>query len=202
MDQALLYSFRRCPYAIRARMAIWLSGVSVQIQEVALRDKPAALLAASPKGTVPVLVLSEGQTAQVIDQSLDIMRWALQKNDPGCWLAVEDVASMNDWIARNDLDFKPLLDRYKYADRHPDLTPMGHRTAAVEGFVADMDARLRGSLFLLGDKPCLADVAIFPFIRQFAGVDRDWFDTAALPGVQRWLHYWLASPVFAAVMAR
>lgn len=198
----LLYSFRRCPYAIRARMAIWQSGVVVQIQEVALRSKPAELLVASPKGTVPVLIVPSAQGDVVIDQSLDIMRWALQQNDPQAWLAVDDSAQMSDWIIRNDRDFKPLLDRYKYADRHPELTPLAHRTAAVNGFVAELDARLRGKLFLLGDKACLADVAIFPFIRQFVGVDRDWFDAAVLPGVQRWLRYWLESSVFAAVMAR
>jgi glutathione S-transferase len=201
----LLYSFRRCPYAIRARMAIWQSGVPVQIQEVALRNKPAGLLAASPKGTVPVLVLSggsDGQGDMVIDQSLDIMRWALQQHDPDDWLATVDPARMNSWIAKNDEDFKPLLDRYKYANRHPELTPAEHREAALAGFVRALDAQLSASMFLLGDKPCLADVAVFPFIRQFAGVDQDWFGSAALPGLQRWLGYWLASPVFAAVMAR
>ena len=202
MYQSLLYSFRRCPYAIRARMAIWQSGVPVHIQEVALRNKPAALLAASPKGTVPVLVLAEEQGNRVIDQSLDIMHWALAQNDPQGWLAQSDLAHMMDWIDQNDRDFKPLLDRYKYADRHPSLTPLEHRTAALDGFVSALDARLRNSAFLLGDRACLADVALFPFIRQFAAVDSAWFDAADLPGAQRWLGHWLASPLFSAVMAR
>ncbi len=202
MPLPLLYSFRRCPYAIRARRAIWQSGVPVSIQEVALRNKPPALLAASPKGTVPVLVVPDDECVRVIEQSLDIMRWALTQNDPDGWLTAADAARVDDWITQNDRDFKPLLDRYKYADRHPSLTPLEHRTAALDGFVSALDARLRNSAFLLGDRACLADVALFPFIRQFAAVDSAWFDAADLPGAQRWLGQWLASPLFNAVMAR
>jgi glutathione S-transferase len=200
-DTPLLYSFRRCPYAIRARMAIAQSGVNVQIHEVSLRDKPAAMLAASPKGTVPVLVLSGPQPPEnVIAESLDIMHWALSQADPDGWLTVADMAQQNDWIARNDTVFKPLLDRYKYANRHPELTPAAHREAALAGFVNALDAQLAGQAFLFGDQPALADVAIFPFIRQFAGVDRAWFDAAPLAGVQRWLAYWLGAPSFVGVM--
>jgi UPF0176 protein len=196
----LLYSFRRCPYAIRARMAIRVSGVLVEIQEVALRDKPPGLLVASPKGTVPVLLLHNGGVMQVIDQSLSIMRWALQQADPEGWLPVADPVS--DWVTRNDEVFKPLLDRYKYANRHPELSPSAHRQAALDGFVTELDAQLQARPFLQGDRPRLADVAVFPFVRQFAGVDPAWFAQAALPGVQRWLAHWLVSPVFTAVMAR
>jgi UPF0176 protein len=196
----LLYSFRRCPYAIRARMAIRVSGVLVEIQEVALRDKPPGLLVASPKGTVPVLLLHNGGVMQVIDQSLSIMQWALQQADPEGWLPVADPVS--DWVTRNDEVFKPLLDRYKYANRHPELSPSAHRQAALDGFVTELDAQLQARPFLQGDRPRLADVAVFPFVRQFAGVDPAWFAQAALPGVQRWLAHWLVSPVFTAVMAR
>jgi len=196
----LLYSFRRCPYAIRARMALWVSGVPVAIQEVALRHKPPALLAASPKGTVPVLVMDDGQVTHVIDQSLSIMRWALQHRDPERWLAMPE--ALGAWITRNDEVFKPLLDRYKYANRHPELPPAAHREAALDGFVSALNRQLQGQAFLNGDRPCLADVAVFPFVRQFAGVDALWFEQADLPGVQRWLGHWLASPVFKAVMAK
>lgn len=202
MPLPLLYSFRRCPYAIRARMAIWQSGVPVQIQEVALRDKPAALLAVSPKGTVPVLVVFDGPGEEVIDQSLDIMRWALAQNDPDAWLAAADSPLTLEWMTRNDSKFKPLLDRYKYADRHPSLTRSAHRQIALDHFVAALDDALQSSPFLLGNKPGLADVAIFPFIRQFAGVEPAWFDGAPLPGVQRWLSHWLASAVFQRVMMK
>ena len=196
----LLYSFRRCPYAIRARMALRVSGVPVDIREVALRDKPPELLAASPKGTVPVLVIRNGPLPQVIDQSLSIMQWALQQADPEGWLLMPDAVS--DWVTRNDDVFKPLLDRYKYANRHPEMSPLAHRQAALDAFMTELDALLQGSTFLRGDRPCLADVAVFPFVRQFAGVDPPWFAQAALPGVQRWLSHWLVSPVFTAVMAR
>jgi glutathione S-transferase len=184
-------------------MAIAQSGVNVQIHEVSLRDKPAAMLAASPKGTVPVLVLPGPQTPEnVIAESLDIMRWALAQADPEGWLTVADTARQNDWIARNDAVFKPLLDRYKYANRHPELTPAAHREAALAGFVNALDAQLAEQAFLFGDQPALADVAIFPFIRQFAGVDRAWFDAAPLAGVQRWLAYWVEAPSFVGVMGQ
>lgn len=199
-DLPLLYSFRRCPYAIRARMAIWRSGVQVCVQEVALRNKPAALLATSPKGTVPVLVLPGADGPQVIDQSLAIMHWALWQHDPDAWLRMS--ASTSDWVVRNDEVFKPLLDRYKYANRHPDLTPQAHRQAALEGHILALDSRLRHCAFVQGEQACLADVAVFPFVRQFAGVDPAWFAQAPLPGLQRWLHHWLVSPMFTAVMAK
>ena len=136
----VLYSFRRCPYAIRARMALRYAGVPVDIVEVALRQKPAELLAASPKGTVPVLVTPDGA---VIDQSLDIMQWALRQSDPDGWLGAGSAGEADRWIALNDGVFKPLLDRYKYAARHPELTTAEHRSHALDAMICPMQAQPR-----------------------------------------------------------
>jgi glutathione S-transferase len=190
--EPILYSFRRCPYAMRARMALAVSGAAHEIREVKLRDKPAAMLAASPKGTVPVLVLPDGQ---VIDESLDIMRWALARNDPEHWLDGDDTAL----IAANDGPFKHHLDRYKYPDRHAS-DPLEHRAQGL-ALLADLDARLRRHAYLCGETRTLTDAAILPFVRQFAAVDRAWFD-AQLPALQRWLAEGLASPLFAEIMVQ
>ncbi|MEO8545066.1 MAG: glutathione S-transferase [Burkholderiaceae bacterium] len=201
VNVALLYSFRRCPYAIRARMALAQAGIVVRIREVTLRDKPADMLALSPKGTVPVLQLPDGQ---VLDESCEIMLWALQQCDPQSWLphtqAQADLAY--GWIARNDEEFKPLLDRYKYATRHPGCTQEQHRQHALHAFVAPLDAVLRERAYLLGDAACWADVALFPFVRQFAMVEPVWFAQAPLAELRRWLALWSASTLFHAVMAR
>lgn len=189
----ILYSFRRCPYAIRARSAVVASGIAVELREIVLRDKPAALLAASPKATVPVLVLPDGR---VIDQSLAIMHWALATADPLDWLAGEDT----DLIATNDGAFKHHLDRYKYADRHG-ADPLEHRAAAT-AILADLDTRLAATGHLAGPRVTLTDIAILPFVRQFAQTDRAWFDTLPLPALHDWLGRYLASPLFAAVMPK
>lgn len=189
----ILYSFRRCPYAMRARMALLASGAQVSLREIALRAKPDAMLAASPKGTVPVLVLGCGR---VIDESLDIMRWALARNDPECWCDGDDAGL----IAANDGPFKAALDRYKYPHRHgSDL--IVHRAAGL-AHLAGLEARLAGSAFLHGERPALTDVALFPFVRQFAATNQDWFDAQPLPHVQRWLGALIASPLFEAAMYR
>ena len=193
----LLYSFRRCPYAIRARMALRCAGIAVTEHEVALRQKPAALLVLSPKGTVPVLQLPSGE---LIDQSLDIMRWALRQSDPQDWLGTGDAAAGQRWIDLNDGVFKALLDRYKYPQRHPEHTALEHRTQALAQFITPLDACLRDRACVLAAQPALADVAIFPFVRQFAMVDSAWFDSAPLPGLQRWLQVWLQTELFARVM--
>lgn len=187
----LLYSFRRCPYAIRARLALAVGGVPHDVVEVALRAKPAALIAASTKATVPVLVLDDGR---VIDESLDIMRWALTQNDPEDWMAGDDV----ELIATNDDAFKRHLDRYKYADP---ADRGAHRDAAV-ALLSAYETRLAERANLAAERRTLADMAVLPFVRQFAGVDPGWFATLALPGVQRWLAHHLASPLFESVMAR
>ena len=193
----LLYSFRRCPYAIRARMALRYAGVEVAVREVALRDKPQALRAISPKATVPVLQLASGE---VLDQSLDIMLWALRQSDPDGWLVAGDLVLAGSWIAFNDGPFKLLLDRYKYAQRHPELSLQAHRERALDALVYRLDAQLRASAFLLGPTSSFADVALFPFVRQFALVDKAWFDAMPLPGLQRWLSGWLGCALFASVM--
>ena len=185
----LLYSFRRCPYAMRARMALLVSGMPFEVREVKLSDKPAALLAASPKGTVPVLVLRDGT---VIDESIDIMRWALQRHDPEDWLAGEDAAL----IAMFDGAFKLHLDRYKYGD-----DPLADRAAGL-AILEPLEGRLVGAANLCGEARAMTDIAIMPFVRQFAMVDRAWFDAQPLPRVQDWLARHMASPLFIAAMAK
>ncbi len=189
----VLYSFRRCPYAMRARLALAVSAAPCIVREVRLSAKPAAMLAASAKGTVPVLVLPDGT---VLAESLDIMRWALRRRDPEGWLARDDPAL----IALNDGPFKRDLDRYKYPDRYgADAT--AHRQAGLE-FLRAIDARLAGGGQLCGPSRGLADAAILPFVRQFAAVDRPWFDAQPLPRVRTWLDRHLQSPLFAAIMLR
>ncbi len=200
-----LYSFRRCPYAIRARMALHAAAIPYALEEVALRQKPAGLLAASPKATVPVLVLPGGQ---VIDQSLTIMQWALAQNDPPGWLmgAVTPsgtfTESANHWISLCDNIFKPLLDRYKYASRHPEHTPHAHRQHALEALILPIEVQLGQTQWLLGARCTLADVALLPFVRQFAGVDATGFALLPLPNVQAWLAHGLASRWFIEVMQK
>jgi glutathione S-transferase len=189
----ILYSFRRCPYAMRARIALLLSGASFEIREIVLRDKPAAMIAASPKATVPVLVLADGQ---VIDESIDIMRWALGRNDPEDWLAGDDAAL----IATFDDRFKHHLDRYKYADRHG-ADPFEHRLTGL-AMLSELEARLAANENLCREARSLTDIAIFPFVRQFASVDRPWFDAQAIPLVQRWLAQHIALPLFERAMVR
>ena len=196
----ILYSFRRCPYAMRARMALQASQIKIEHREVLLRDKPGAMLAASPKGTVPVLVTHDGT---VFEQSLDIMHWALQRNDPQAWLTAQSGRSdaMAGLIADNDGPFKADLDRYKYADRHPEDKPEYHRDRAL-GFLARLDTMLASEGQLYGSRISLADIAIFPFVRQFANTDRDWFDALPLPALQRWLADHIGSELFEIIMVR
>jgi glutathione S-transferase len=189
----ILYSFRRCPYAMRARMALAVSGTRCELREVKLRAKPSAMLAASPKGTVPVLVLPDGR---VLDESLDIMRWALANHDPEAWLARDDAAL----IGTNDSAFKHDLDRYKYPERHGSA-PLEHREAGL-AFLRAIDARLADQGQLCGSARGLADAAIMPFVRQFAAVAPDWFAAQPLPHVQAWLRGHLDSDLFNAVMVR
>lgn len=191
----ILYSFRRCPYAMRARLALALavSASRCELREVKISAKPEAMLIASPKGTVPVLVLPDGR---VIDESLDIMRWALASNDPEGWLTRDDAAL----IALNDGPFKHDLDRYKYPERHG-VDPLIHRASGVT-FLNELEARLAGAGQLCGQEPGLTDAAIMPFVRQFAAIDREWFDAQPLPNLQSWLARHIASPLFETVMVR
>ena len=174
----VLYSFRRCPYAIRARLALAVAGTPVALREVVLRHKPAALLAASPKATVPVLVLAD---ASVIDESLSIMRWALAQHDPEGWLTPSHgtLADMLVLIAECDGPFKQALDRRKYPSRYPDADTTQARMQAVQ-WLQDLEARLAHQPFLSGDHAALADMAIAPFVRQFAGIDARWWQAQPL----------------------
>jgi glutathione S-transferase len=196
----VLYSFRRCPYAMRARLALYASGVAVELREVSLRDKPASMLAASPKGSVPVLILPDGR---VIDESRDIMQWALRRHDPDGWLGKNDshVDAATQLISENDTTFKYHLDRFKYPDRYPEY-PQSHYRSEAEVFLLNLENRLGTSRFLLGDELSVADVAIFPFIRQFAEVDKDWFALAPYPKLRRWLKGLIDSQDFTAVMEK
>lgn len=203
MSQALpiLYSFRRCPYAMRARMALDAAEIHVQHREVLLRDKPQAMLDASPKGSVPVLVLSHGR---VIDESLDIMSYALSLADPQGWA----IAAQAD---RDDAEafltpFKADLDRYKYASRYDPKAKRGtvnldHRAAAMSRLI-EFSEPLKTSEFLRGSTPRLIDVAIFPFIRQFAAVEPAWWTEAAPKGLQRFLAHWLSDERFLRIMVK
>ena len=194
MTAHVLYSFRRCPYAMRARMALRYSGVPLTTVEVSLKAKPAEMLALSPKGTVPVLVCADGR---VIEQSLDIMRWALAQKDPDNWLGPDSAAL----IEENDHVFKTHLDRYKYAIRYPEQ-PMEHYRAQGEQFLQHLEDLLGHAPYLAGDRLSLADVALAPFIRQFAHVDREWFEQAPYPHLRVWLERFLASALFTSVMAK
>jgi glutathione S-transferase len=175
-------------------MALWVAGVTVELREVKLAAKPPELLAASPKGTVPVLVLAEGT---VIDQSLDIMRWALAQNDPEGWLAGDDAGL----IAANDGPFKHHLDRAKYPRRYEEDGMTDHRAAAL-ALLAPLEARLAEAPFLTGERRALADIALLPFIRQFAAIDPAWFAAQPLPRLQEWLAGLCASALFASVMPK
>ncbi|RCK53591.1 glutathione S-transferase [Thalassospira profundimaris] len=196
----VLYSFRRCPYAMRARMSLMAADIDVELREVVLRDKPAAMLEASPKGTVPVLVLPD---STVIDESLEIMVWALAENDPHEWLNPES-GTLDDMlvlIAQNDGPFKTNLDRYKYASRYEGADPDFHREQG-EKILNRLDGRLAVGKYLFGARPALADFAIAPFIRQFARTDQARFDALPFVHLHRWLETMLQSPFFNGVMAK
>jgi glutathione S-transferase len=197
----VLYSFRRCPYAMRARMAISYSGLKVELREVVLREMPPSLLTCSPKGTVPVLVFPDGR---VIEESRDIMVWALAANDPEQWLPEvgEDVRDDSDGlIDENDHSFKQHLDHYKYAERYPEH-PVSTYRAEAEGFLQQLEQRLQQRTWLVSERMGMADIAIFPFVRQFAFVDRPWFDRTPCPRLHLWLNYFLDSALFLEVMQK
>ncbi|MGN8343290.1 glutathione S-transferase [Pseudomonas sp. SMV71] len=200
MNRAVLYSFRRCPYAMRARMALRYSAVELEIIEVSLKAKPAEMLALSSKGTVPVL-WADGR---VIDESLEIMDWALARHDPQDWRLLGDPAGQaltTALIRENDQVFKQHLNRYKYPERHPEH-PVEHYRAEGEGFLRQLEALLETRPFLAAQHQSLADVALMPFVRQFAHVDRQWFAQAPYPNLQRWLQRFLDSELFVAIMAK
>ena len=203
----VLYSFRRCPYAMRARLAILVSKVPCEIREVALTCKPTEMLAASPKGTVPVLVLPGGK---VIDESLEIMRWALAHNDPQHWLVpqTDSFEAMLALISENDEDFKPHLDRYKYPNRYciehldAELAFAQTHRADASNWLLRLESRLESSPWLFGASASLADMAIGPFVRQFARTDALWFNLQPWPCLKTWLALWQSAGSFQRMMGK
>ncbi|QWD65554.1 glutathione S-transferase [Polynucleobacter sp. MWH-Aus1W21] len=191
----ILYSYRRCPYAMRARMALRYAGIDVEHREIELRNKPQSMLLASPKGTVPVLCIGD----VVLDESLDIMRWAISQSDPDGWRSADDAIAQA-WIEKNDGPFKVLLDQYKYPNRFPELDTEAVLNEILQIMLLPMEKSLQNSQYLLGEKMTWVDIAIFPFIRQFSMVDLKKFDDLPIPAVKKWLAQLLESELFHSVM--
>jgi glutathione S-transferase len=199
LKSPVLYSFMRCPYAIRARMGLLYAGICYELREVSLKNKPPEMLAISPKGTTPVLQLTDGR---VLEESLDIMDWAIAQNDPEGWrqFPQRQLELGQKLIALNDSKFKQILDRYKYHVRFTE-SQSTYRSQA-EPYLKRLEQLLQTHPFLLSDRPSVADVAIFPFIRQFAHVDLQWFDNSPYPALVRWLNFYKSSPLFLKVMEK
>jgi len=197
----LLYTYRRCPYAMRARMALLQAGVAFDAFEIVLRDKPAEMLALSPKGTVPVLRLPGGA---VLEQSLDIVRWAfVETGDAEGWWARAQSADNLALLAACDGGFKHHLDRTKYPERFDGVDSKAHyREQAVDVLLKPLDTQLQSTGQLGGHAPCAADIAIFPFVRQFAAVDPGWFEQLPLPALKGWLSGWLSHALFNTAMTK
>jgi glutathione S-transferase len=200
LQRPILYSYRRCPYAMRARMALRYANIDVEIREIALREKPAHMLAVSPKGTVPVLVLASGK---VLEQSLDIMDWALAQSDLDTWNIQDQEGQIlsADLIATNDGAFKQALDKYKYAIRFPENSLDVYRVSGEE-FLKRLESLLRQNTYLCRNTITKADVAIFPFVRQFSMVEEQWFEVANYPALKAWLNGLLNSQLFIDVMEK
>jgi len=204
----VLYSLRNCPYAIRARLAIYKSKQEIELRDVVLTNKPEEMITASPKGTVPILVLEqEGEPLKVIDESLDIMLWALKKADPDDLLHnkqentdTSKLADMLSLIAIFDNEFKTQLEKYRCAKRYHEDNLLEHRQAC-ERHLHIIEERLNQHSFIISDKESLADIALLPFIRQFAKVERQWYLQSPYPKLRQWLNNYLQSPMFSKVMA-
>ncbi len=197
----ILYSYRRCPYAIRARMALRYSQIDVEIREISLRNKPSHMVEVSPKGTVPVLVLTDGK---VIEQSLDIIDWAFSQSDPSdlrLTCCPDKRKKADDLITENDGYFKSALDRYKYADRFPEMSKETYRDQGVH-YLERLESELSRSSFLCGNQLSVADIAIFPFVRQFAAVDETWFNNSNYLNLRTWLDFHLRSELFLQIMQK
>ncbi len=200
MDTPVLYSFRRCPYCMRAHMALKYAGIKAELREVELNNYPAQASEISPKATVPVLQLADGS---VIDESCDIVKWALSQHDPENWSGEDDEYALDAeiLIETNDFSFKEDLDHYKYADRYPEHSEEEYRQACEE-FIGELEEMLSENRFLLADKLILADIGVFPFVRQFSLVDKEWFDGAPYPNVQQWLDRLINSELFQQVFQK
>ncbi len=194
----LLYSFRRCPYAMRARLALKISGLRVLLREIKLSQKPSVFLEPSSKGEVPVLVLPGGK---VIEESLDIMLWALNRHDPEAWLDSTLKEQTSRLIRENDSTFKQHLDHYKYFERFPEAPQSEYRKQG-ETFLNTLEDLLQQKKYLLAERCTLADMAIMPFIRQFAGVDRDWFNQSPYQALRQWLDSLIESDLFISIMPK
>jgi glutathione S-transferase len=199
MPRPLLYTYRRCPYAMRARMALIEAGMAFDAYEIVLRDKPAGMLAASPKGTVPVMVLPGGE---VLEESLDIMRWAFSQQSDPHWLDEAQTTHHQALVALNDGEFKKQLDTYKYPERFAPGESVRQRDFAMEDFFLQLEQRLSAQKYIGDSQACAADLAIFPFVRQFRAVNEKWFDAQALPATQAWLQAWLESKLFERCMKK
>ena len=193
-----LYSFRRSPYAMRARLGLLFAGLQVELREITLKNKPPQMLAISPKGTVPVLQLLDGT---VIEESREIMTWALEQQDAQGLLASQTLPQANALLDKNDNEFKYWLDRYKYADRHLDMSQAEYRQRG-EAFLQMLEELLIKNPYLLGESITIADIGIMPFVRQFAHVNRKVFYDLPYPNLQRWLQDWLQHPLFLQAMTK
>jgi glutathione S-transferase len=189
-----MYSFRRCPYAMRARIAVRSSGIRVELREIDLKNKVEEFVSTSPKATVPVVQTIEGL---VLEESIDIMDWALGNSDPEGWLKLAD----RELIELCDFEFKPLLDRYKYHVRYTDVSLEKAREDCCE-FLETLDQNLGQEAWLGGAIASLTDVAIFPFVRQFSGVEPNWLSNSEYQNLNRWLKHWIETDHFKAVMAK
>ncbi len=192
----ILYSFRRCPYAMRARMAIHISSQKCEIREVLLRDKPPSMLEYSSKGTVPVLVLQSGE---VIDESLDVIDWALNLNDPDNWQRSKNNEKTKELIKINDGEFKYHLDRYKYSKRYDNEDPEFHRKKCLS-FIEKVNSELQNSKYIFDDAISYIDISLLPFIRQFRIADKEWFDELPYENVKSWLSNFLNSELLKSIM--
>ncbi len=194
----ILYSFRRCPYAMRARMAIHISGQKCQLREVLLRDKPPSMLEYSAKGTVPVLIL---QDDKVIDESLDVIDWALNLNDPDNWQRSKDTEKTKELIKINDGEFKYHLDRYKYSKRYDNEDPEFHRKRCLK-FIESINNELNNSEYIFDDNISYADIVLLPFIRQYRIADIEWFDSLPYNNLKKWLSSFLDSYLLNSIMKK
>ncbi|MEO0882295.1 MAG: glutathione S-transferase N-terminal domain-containing protein [Pseudomonadota bacterium] len=202
MSRPVLYSFRRCPYAMRARMALIIAGIEVELREVVLRNKPPEMIAASPKATVPVMITDTGET---LEESLDVMLWALQRHDPEGWLPDSDPdnrADIPDLLSTLEARFKPRLDRYKYPTRFPGEQSGENRDAGLAYLIEHLAPRLARHANLQGEMRTLADIGAFPFVRQFANTDKDWWTTTAPKPLQDWLTRHVESDLFLKAMVK
>ena len=197
MHKPKLFTYRRCPYAIRSRLALYQAGIDYESIEISLKDKPGDFLALSPKGTVPVLVQSDGK---IIEESLEIMLWALNINDREHWV-LKDNDLCQKLIFENDFNFKKNLDKYKYADRFPEHSKEYYRSQC-EIFLNALEEKLNFKLYLMGDRISLADIAIFPFIRQFCLVDENWFLNSKYDALKKWLQGLIYRRMFKEVMKK